>query len=201
MDINPLEAMGSLFDIIFNGEVFGAFFSTVFNFFFSMQIFQLLFGITSYMLLGTVLCSLIIMFVPRMVEDYIRLYNWYVNSAFYDLFARKVDVRPVIVIFMLPVILFLGVVFALVNLMVSVSYRIVFKVIGLKCFYCGHKIARESMDMQCVYCGTRHCGTIDETCPLCGFKPNAVQCPSCAHLVFTGIEGSPPNPNIIAGNQ
>jgi hypothetical protein len=201
MEVNPLQAIQSLLDIVFKAEVFGAFIVTISRFFFSMKIVQLIVGIASYMFVGTLVCSLAIMFLPRFVEDYIRLYNWYLNSDFYDLFARKVDIRPVIVIFLLPLIILAGVLFALSNLVVSISYRVVFKVFGLKCFYCGHKIIRESIDLQCVHCGTRHCGTVDEKCPLCGFKPNAVQCTSCAHLVFTSLEGSPPNPNIIAGSQ
>ena len=197
MDINPLEALRSLFDIIFNFDVLRGFVLTMWKFFTSLQIVQLVVTATLYLLVSTLLCCISILFLPRLMEDYIRLYNWYVNSDFYDLFARKVNVRPIIVLLLLPIVLFVGILFATANLVVSISYRIIFKVLGLRCFYCGYRLKWETTDLQCDHCATRYSGTADSKCPLCGFKPNAVHCPSCAHLIFVGLEGSPPNPNII----
>ena len=198
MDINPLEALKSLIDIIFNFDVLRGFSITMWKFFSSLEIVQLLVSATLYLVLATLFCSLSILILPRLLEDYIRLYNWYLNSDFYDLFARKVNIRPVILLLLLPIVLFIGMIFALANLVVSMAYRVVFKILGLRCFYCGYRLKWETKDLQCDHCGTRYSGTADAKCPLCGFKPNAVQCPSCAHLIFVSLEGSPPNPNIVS---
>lgn len=197
MDINPLEAMKSLVDIIFNFDVLRGFVITMWKFFSSLAIVQLFVNATLYLLAATLCCSIAILLLPRLLEDYIRLYNWYVNSDFHDLFARKVNVRPVIVVLLLPIVLFVGMLFALLNLVVSISYRIIFKVMGLRCFYCGFRLKWETSDLQCEHCSTRYSGTVESPCPLCGFKPNAVHCPSCAHLIFVGLDGAPPNPNVI----
>jgi len=198
VEINPLEALKSLADIIFNFDVLRGFVLTMWKFFTSLQVVQLAVTTTLYLLVGTLVCCGAILFLPRLLEDYIRLYNWYVNSDFHTLFARKVDVRPIIVVLLLPVVVFVGMCFALANLMVTVSYRIIFKVLGLRCFYCGYRLKWESADQQCEHCSTRYSGTVDTRCPLCGFKPNAVTCPSCAHLIFVGLDGAPPNPNIVS---
>jgi DNA-directed RNA polymerase subunit RPC12/RpoP len=167
------------------------------GYFTSLSLVRLALTTTGWLLLGAALSCLVILLRPRMMEDYIRLYNWYLNSDFHDLFARKVNVRPVIVVLLLPLVLFFGMVFSLLNLVVAVAYRLVTKVLGLRCFYCGHRLPWAELDLQCDHCKTRHRGPLDAQCPLCGFKPNAVHCPSCGHLIFVSLEGAPPNPNVV----
>lgn len=197
MQINPLEALRSLVDIVFNFDVLRGFVLTMWSYVVGSDLVRLMLTGTLYLVGATLACCLVVVFLPRLLEDYVRLYNWYLNSDFHDLFARKVNVRPVIVLLTLPLVLFLGLLFGVANLVVTTAYRLMFKVTGLRCFYCGHRLKWEQRDLQCEHCATRYSGPVDAACPLCGFKPNAVSCPSCSHLVFIGLEGAPPNPNLV----
>lgn len=148
--------------------------------------------LASAMLTGVVLMFLTLLLMPRIVEDYVKIYNWYVNSDFYVIFEEKIDVRLVFKLLFLPVYLVLSLFFLTVNLMVRTAYQLAAKLNLLRCVNCRTRIHWEEGTTICHVCGDKIIGSATKTCPGCNARPNAVRCPYCGYLVFVELTGNPP---------
>jgi DNA-directed RNA polymerase subunit RPC12/RpoP len=141
------------------------------------------------MLSGLFVIVLIILFVPRLIEDYVKLYNWYINSDFFQIFEEKASIRLIIKIIFSPILLFIALLFSIVNIIVRTGYQIVLKLQLLYCINCSSYISFNEEEMICPYCGEIHKGTPDTSCPKCNFKANSIYCPYCGFLVFIDLTG------------
>jgi predicted RNA-binding Zn-ribbon protein involved in translation (DUF1610 family) len=145
------------------------------------------------LLAGTFLSFLALLIMPRIVEDYVKIYNWYVNSDFFLIFEEKVDVRLVFKILGLPFLLVAWLFFMTVNLMVRTAYQLAAKLHLLFCVNCRGVIEWNEGTVQCHLCGESVVGTATKTCPGCHFKANAVRCPFCGYVVFVELLGQHPS--------
>jgi len=145
------------------------------------------------LLLGVAFAFVILVFMPRILEDYVKVYNWYVNSDFYAIFEEKVDVRLIFKLAGLPFLLVLSLFFHVVNLVVRTAYHLVSKLNLIRCVHCHSIIDWQEGTVLCHICGERVTGTPTKTCPGCSFKANTVRCPYCGYLVFVELLGQPPS--------
>jgi hypothetical protein len=151
--------------------------------------------------LAVLVVLVLLVVMPRLVEDYVRLHHWYVNSDFYLIFGEKVDIRFIFRLVLLPVTLTVMLAAGALNLVVGTAYRLAFRLNLLRCVHCGAGIEWEEGTVLCHLCGEKVTGTAVKTCPGCHFKPNAVRCPFCGYIVFVGLEGQPPSGRALDSRQ
>lgn len=144
------------------------------------------------LIIGVLIAFFFIAFMPRVVEDYVKIYNWYVNSDFFVIFEEKVDVRLIFKIIALPLFLFLSLSVSMLNIIVRSAYQLAFKLNLLHCVYCSSKIEWSEGTVICHTCGEKVVGNAVKTCPGCNFKANAIRCPFCGYVVFVGLLGNHP---------
>ncbi|HOY65337.1 MAG TPA: hypothetical protein PLP29_00530 [Candidatus Ozemobacteraceae bacterium] len=144
------------------------------------------------MLAGLTVAILVLLVMPRILEDYVKIYNWYVNSDFYVIFEEKIEVRFVFKLVFLPIYLVLSLFFLTVNLMVRTAYHLVARMNLVRCVNCRARIEWGEGTVTCHVCGDRIVGAVTKTCPGCNAKPNAVRCPYCGFLVFIDLAGQAP---------
>ncbi|HOT28321.1 MAG TPA: hypothetical protein PLU72_09035 [Candidatus Ozemobacteraceae bacterium] len=144
------------------------------------------------MLAGLAVAIIVLLSIPRILEDYVKIYNWYVNSDFYVIFEEKIEVRLVFKLAFLPVYLVVSLFFLTVNLMVRTAYHLVARLNLLRCVNCHARIEWAEGTVTCDVCGDHIVGAPTKTCPGCNAKPNAVRCPYCGFLVFIDLIGQAP---------
>jgi len=160
-------------------------------FFFSGLLKALLWAVGA-LVVGVFATFLGFLLMPRMVEDYVKIYNWYVNSDFFMIFEEKVDVRLIFKLLALPVLLTFHLLFTMLNIVVRFAYQLIFKLNLLRCVNCSATIEWHEGTVICHICGEKVVGNPVKTCPGCNFKPNAIRCPFCGYVVFVGLIGQPP---------
>ncbi len=146
-----------------------------------------------FLLLAVLSAFILLILLPRVVEDYVKIYNWYINSDFYLLLTEKVDMRLFFRLLLLPFALLLSCLFFLVNLAVRVAYDLTYRLNLLRCVNCGTAIACSDSTVLCHICGDKVAGPATHTCPGCHFKANAVRCPYCGFVVFISLVGQHPS--------
>lgn len=144
------------------------------------------------LLAGVIFAFFSLLFLPRMIEDYVKIYNWYLNSDFYVIFEEKVDVRLIFKLIALPFLLTLSLCVSMVNLVVSIAYQLTFKLNLLRCVNCASTIEWTEGTVFCHICSEKVEGNAVKTCPGCNFKANAIRCPFCGYVVFVGLIGHQP---------
>lgn len=144
------------------------------------------------MLAGLVTAIFVLLLMPRILEDYVKIYNWYVNSDFYVIFEEKIEVRLIFKLLFLPLYLVLCLFFLTVNLMVRTAYHLVARLGLLRCVNCHARFEWSEGTVVCHICEERIVGAATKTCPGCNAKPNAVRCPYCGYLVFIDLIGQGP---------
>ena len=145
------------------------------------------------LLAGVLAVFLLLVLMPRIVEDYVKIYNWYVNSDFCIIFEEKVDVRLVFKLVALPLLLVIWLFFLVTNLVVRTAYQLVTKLNLLRCVHCRSTIEWSEGTVQCHICGERVTGTATKSCPGCNFKANTVRCPFCGYVNFVELIGQHPS--------
>ncbi len=145
------------------------------------------------LLIGVFFAFVLLVLMPRIVEDYVKIYNWYINSDFYVIFEEKVDVRLVFKLVGLPIMLVLALFFSVTNMVVRAAYHLAAKLNLLRCVNCHATIEWDEGTVLCHICGTEVTGTATKTCPGCHFKANAVRCPFCGYVVFVELLGQHPS--------
>jgi len=145
------------------------------------------------LLAGVISAFFIIILIPRILEDYVKIYNWYVNSDFFILYEEKVDVRLVFKLIALPFALVFSLIVLILNLMVRIAYQLASKLNLLRCVNCHSIIDWNEGTVHCHICGEKVRGTMVKSCPGCNFKPNAIRCPFCGYIVFVGLIGQHPS--------
>jgi hypothetical protein len=141
---------------------------------------------------GVVAAFFTILFMPRIVEDYVKIYNWYINSDFFVIFEEKVDVRFFFKLLALPFLLLLHLLVMMLNLIVRFAYQLTFKLNLLRCVNCSSVIEWKEGTVICHICTEKVTGDSVKTCPGCNFKANAIRCPYCGYVVFVGLLGQHP---------
>ena len=139
--------------------------------------------------IGVAFAFISLILLPRVVEDYIKLYNWYVNSDFYFLFREKVDIRLIFRLLLLPFALVFSLIFFVTNIAVKTALDLAYRLDLLRCVNCGSHLHWAEGTVICHICGDKVVGSATQTCPGCHFKPNAVRCPYCGFVVFLGLHG------------
>ena len=142
--------------------------------------------------IGVLISFFTLIFMPRIVEDYVKIYNWYINSDFFVIFEEKVDVRLVFKLIFLPVLLILSLFVTMLNLVVRIAYQLAFKLNLLRCVNCHSTIEWREGTVLCHICGEKVTGNAVKTCPGCNFKANAIRCPFCGFVIFVGLVGQHP---------
>ncbi|HNW36030.1 MAG TPA: hypothetical protein PKM25_13915 [Candidatus Ozemobacteraceae bacterium] len=150
------------------------------------------FWLAAAMLTGLALAIFILLAMPRILEDYVKIYNWYVNSDFYVIFEEKIEVRLVFKLLFLPVYLVLWLFFLTVNLIVRTAYHLVARMNLLRCVNCHARLEWGEGTVVCHICEEQIVGAATKTCPGCNAKPNTVRCPYCGFLVFIDLTGQGP---------
>ena len=145
------------------------------------------------LLFGVFAAFLALIFLPRVVEDYVKIYNWYVNSDFHKIFEEKVDVRLVFRLLALPFALLISLIFFVINLAVRSAYDLAFRLNLLRCVNCRTTISWGEGTVHCHVCGDKVVGSAVHSCPGCHFKANAIRCPYCGFVVFVGLHGEHPS--------
>ncbi|NLI76873.1 MAG: hypothetical protein GX442_10575 [Candidatus Riflebacteria bacterium] len=151
------------------------------------------------LLAGVVFAFVLLLLMPRIVEDYVKVYNWYINSDFYVIFEEKVDVRLVFKLLALPFMLVLALGFSVVNMVVRAAYHLAAKLNLIRCVNCHATIDWDEGTVLCHVCGSEVTGTATKTCPGCHFKANTVRCPYCGYVVFVELLGQ--HPSAKAGKK
>lgn len=145
------------------------------------------------LLIGVICVFALLVFMPRIVEDYVKIYNWYINSDFYIIFEEKVDVRLIFKLVGLPFILVAALFFSVTNMIVRAAYHLATKLNLIRCVNCNATIPWDEGTVICHICGSEVTGTATKTCPGCHFKANTVRCPYCGYLVFVELVGQHPS--------
>ncbi|MFZ2958313.1 MAG: hypothetical protein WA705_15605 [Candidatus Ozemobacteraceae bacterium] len=177
----------------FEWTALGYFFLYLGKLVFTSGIVQAFLWAATGLLLGTAVAFLLLMLMPRIVEDYVKIYNWYINSDFYIIFEEKIDVRLVFKIIGLPFFLVAGLFFLIVNLNVRTAYHLAAKLNVLRCVHCASTIEWGEETVVCHTCGEHVTGTATKTCPGCNFKANTVRCPFCGYVTYVDLTGRPPS--------
>ena len=141
------------------------------------------------LVLGVVTAFVVVLLLPRVLEDYIKLYNWYVNSEFFSLFKEKVDLRLIFRLALLPIGLVLSLFFFVTNLAVKSALDLAYRLDLIRCVNCHTQLRWAEGTVFCHICGDKVHGPATQTCPGCHFKPNAVRCPYCGFVIFLGLQG------------
>ncbi|MBF0545780.1 MAG: hypothetical protein HQM08_15160 [Candidatus Riflebacteria bacterium] len=131
--------------------------------------------------------------IPRVVEDYVKIRNWYVNSDFYGIFEEKIDTGLFFKLAGLPFLLVFSLVFMILDLVVKTAYSLAAKLGLISCVNCHSYIEWKEEITKCRFCGEEFSGVPTKTCPACNFKPNSLRCPYCGFVVFIGLFGQPPS--------
>lgn len=145
------------------------------------------------LLAGVLLVFALLVLMPRIVEDYVKIYNWYINSDFCIIFEEKVDVRLVFKLIALPLLLVAWLFFLVTNLVVRTAYQLASKLNLLRCVHCHSTIEWSEGTVQCHICGDQVTGTATKSCPGCNFKANTVRCPFCGYVTFVELSGQHPS--------
>lgn len=149
------------------------------------------------LLAGVAVAFGFLVLMPRVIEDYVKIYNWYINSDFYVIFEEKVDVRLVFKLIGLPFMLVLALLFQVVNTVVRAAYHLASKLNFLQCVNCHSTIEWNEGTTICHICGSEVTGTATKTCPGCNFKGNTVRCPYCGYVVFVELLGQHPSSKSV----
>lgn len=150
------------------------------------------FWLAAAMLVGLALAVFVLLAMPRIIEDYVKIYNWYVNSDFYVIFEEKIEVRLIFKLLFLPLSLVLWLFFLTVNLIVRTAYHLVARMNLLRCVNCHARLEWSEGTVVCHVCDEQIVGPATKTCPGCNAKPNTVRCPYCGFLVFIDLAGHGP---------
>lgn len=177
----------------FEPQALGYFALHLFNLFWNSGAVLAFVWLAITLLIGVAASFLFLVFMPRVVEDYVKVYNWYINSDFYVIFEEKVDVRLIFKLLGLPVMLVLALVFQVVNMVVRAAYHLAAKLNLLRCVNCHSTIEWDEGTTLCHICGAEVTGTATKTCPGCHFKANTVRCPFCGYVVFVELLGQHPS--------
>ncbi len=145
------------------------------------------------LLIGVFLAFMTLILVPRIIEDYVKIYNWYVNSDFYIILEEKVDVRMIFKVLGLPILLVLTLFFLTLNLIVRTAYQLAAKLNLLFCVNCESRIDWREGTVICHVCSEKVTGTPTKSCPGCNFKANSVRCPYCGYVNFVELFGHHPS--------
>ena len=176
----------------FEPRALGYYFIYLGNLLFSSGALKALLWAMGGLVAGVLFAFFGLIFMPRMVEDYVKIYNWYVNSDFFIIFEEKVDVRLVFKLVALPVLLLLMLLVNMLNIVVRFAYQLAFKLNLLHCVNCSAIIDWNEGTVLCHICGEKVVGNSVKTCPGCNFKANAIRCPFCGYVVFVGLVGQHP---------
>ncbi|MBF0501673.1 MAG: hypothetical protein HQM09_16155 [Candidatus Riflebacteria bacterium] len=161
--------------------------------FLASGIVQAFFWASVGLLLGTTIAFCLLILMPRIIEDYVKIYNWYINSDFYVIFEEKIDVRLIFKIIGLPFFLVAGLFFLIVNLNVRTAYNLAAKLNLLRCVHCASTIEWTEGTVICHICGEQVTGSATKTCPGCNFKANTVRCPFCGYVTYVDLAGRLPS--------
>lgn len=145
------------------------------------------------MLSGTAVSFFLLIILPRVVEDYVKIYNWYINSELFIIFEEKVDLKFIFKLIVLPFHLVASMFFSVMNLMIKTSYHLAAKLNLLRCVNCHATVEWSESTVNCHICGEKVMGNITKSCPGCNFKPNAIRCPYCGYIVFVELTGKNPS--------
>lgn len=165
----------------------------LFSFFIKSEFVKYSLGLISILLLLVVICFFILLIIPRALEDYVKIYNWYINSDFFVIIEEKANVKFIFKLLLLPFYLFLTIFFFIINVSVKTSYELVIKLNILRCVNCNSFIDLQEGTVICHYCSSEITGPPSKSCPGCNFKPNSVRCPFCGYLNFIGLFGNNPS--------
>jgi hypothetical protein len=162
------------------------------KFFLDSGLFHAVIWTTGALVVGVLFAFFTVVTMPRVVEDYVKIYNWYINSDFYVIFEEKIDVRLIFKLLFLPILLAISLLVAMMNLVIRLGYQLAFKLDLLRCVYCSSIIEWNEGTVLCHICGEKVTGNAVKTCPGCNFKANAIRCPFCGYVVFVGLVGHAP---------
>ncbi|MBF0406635.1 MAG: hypothetical protein HQM10_04730 [Candidatus Riflebacteria bacterium] len=149
--------------------------------------------VSASLILLTIAAFLSLIIMPRIVEDYVKLKNWYINSDFCRIFDEKVDTGITFKLIGLPFALFFSFLFLILDLITATAYSLAAKLGFLYCVGCNSYMEWKDEQKKCRYCGEEFSSYPDKTCPACNFKPNALRCPYCGYVVLISLHGKHPS--------